>query len=160
MAAIMIPGWNEQVKSYKETSLFWHWIWLEAGEPMNGYVYNIMKRTRHQYHYAIRCAKRNNTEIIRTKLADNMSNSKDFWKELQKIDPASKSISNTVDQAVGPEQTDLSRLQTNSLLSMKNCLTAYQHLILRSRNYKMCLLIIFHLIQELHLILLDFVWES
>ena len=24
-----IPGWNEQVKSYKETSLFWHWIWLE-----------------------------------------------------------------------------------------------------------------------------------
>ena len=63
-----------------------------------------MKRTRHQYHYAIRCAKRNNTEIIRTKLADNKSNSKDFWKELQKIDPASKSISNTVDQAVGPEQ--------------------------------------------------------
>ena len=99
-----IPGWNEQVKSYRERSLFWHWIWLEAGKPMNGYVYNIMKRTRHQYHYAIRCAKRNNTEIIRTKLADNMSNSKDFWKELQKIDPASKSISNTVDQAVRPEQ--------------------------------------------------------
>ena len=97
-----IPGWNEQVKSYKEISLFWHWIWLEAGKPMNGYVYNIMKRTRHQYHYAIRCAKRNNTEIIRTKLADNMSNSKEFWKELQKIDPASKSISKTVDQAVGP----------------------------------------------------------
>ena len=71
---------------------------------MNGYVYNIMKRTRHQYHYAIRCAKRNNTEIIRTKLADNMSNSNDFWKELQKIYPASKSISITVDQAVGPEQ--------------------------------------------------------
>ena len=33
-----------------------------------------------------------------------MSYSKDFWKELQKIDPASKSISNTVDQVVGPEQ--------------------------------------------------------
>ena len=33
-----------------------------------------------------------------------MSNSKDFWKELQKIDPSSKSISNTVDEAVGPEQ--------------------------------------------------------
>ena len=54
-------------------------------------------------HYAIRCAKRNNTKIIRTKLAD-MLNSKDFWKELQKIDLASKSTSNTVDQAVGPEQ--------------------------------------------------------
>ena len=86
--------------------MFWHWIWLDAGKPMNGYVYTIMKRTRHQYHYAIRCAKRNNTKIIGTKLVDNMSksNSKDFWKELQKIDPASKSISNTVDQAVGPER--------------------------------------------------------
>ena len=36
--------------------------------------------------------------------ADNMSNSKDFCKELQKLDPASKSISNMMDQAVGPEQ--------------------------------------------------------
>ena len=54
-----------------------------------------MKRTRHQYHYAIRCVKHNNTEIINTKLLDNMSNSKDFWKELQKIDPASKTNSNT-----------------------------------------------------------------
>ena len=67
-----IPGWNEQVKSYQERSLFWHWIWLEVGKPMKGYVYNIMKQTRHQYHYGIRCAKRNNTEIIRTKLAENM----------------------------------------------------------------------------------------
>ena len=99
-----IPGWNEQVKSYQERSLFWHWILVEAGKPVNGYVYTIMKRTRHQYHYAIRCAIRNNTEIIRTELADNMSNSKDLWKELQKIDPASNSISNTVDQAVVPEQ--------------------------------------------------------
>ena len=121
---------------------------------MNGYLYSIMKRTRHQYHYAIRCAKRKNTEIISTKLADNMSNSKDFRKKLQKINPASKSISNTVDQAVGPEQI------TNKFLTKYEELTAFQHLILRSRNYKMCLLIIFHLIQELHLILLDFVWES
>ena len=29
-----IPGWNEQVRSYKERSLFWHWIWLEAGKPV------------------------------------------------------------------------------------------------------------------------------
>ena len=45
-----IPGWNEQLKSYQVRSLFWHWIWLEARKPMNGYVYTIMKRTRHQYH--------------------------------------------------------------------------------------------------------------
>ena len=42
--------------------------------------------------------------IIVYKLAGNMSNTNDFLKELQKMDPASKSISNTADQAVGPEQ--------------------------------------------------------
>ena len=60
---------------------------------------------RHQHHYAIGCAKRNNTEIIRNKLAGNMSNSYDSWKELLNIDPASKSISNKIDHA------DQSRLQ-------------------------------------------------
>ena len=91
------------VKSYQERSLVCHWIWFAARKPINGYVYNIMKRTRHQYHYAIMCVKRNNNVIIQTKFADNMSNRKTFWKELNKIDPASRSISNTIDQA-GPEQ--------------------------------------------------------
>ena len=71
---------------------------------MTGHVYNIMKRTRHRYHYAVRCAKRRNTETIKSKLAENMSSSKDFWKEVKKIDPTSRSISNVVDQAVGPEK--------------------------------------------------------
>ena len=28
------------------TLQFWHWIWLEAQEPMTGHIYCIMKRTR------------------------------------------------------------------------------------------------------------------
>ena len=85
-------------------SLFWHWVWLEAGKPMTGHVYCIMKRTRHRYHYAVRCAKRKSTETTRTKLAENISNSKDFCQELSKIDAIPKSISNTIDKAVGSEK--------------------------------------------------------
>ena len=58
-------------------------------------MYTIMKRTEHQYHYAIRCAKHNDTEIIMIKLTNNMSNSKDFKKELHNINPVSTLISNT-----------------------------------------------------------------
>ena len=71
---------------------------------MTGHVYCIMKRTRHRYHYAVRCAKRKSAETMRTKLAENISNSKDFWQELSKNDAIPKSISNTIDKAVGPEK--------------------------------------------------------
>ena len=44
-----IVGWSEQIKDARDRSLFWHWVWLEADQPMTGHMYNIMKRTRHQY---------------------------------------------------------------------------------------------------------------
>ena len=52
-----VPGWDEMVKPERERSLFWHWMWQEAGKPQTGVVYNVMKRTRHQYHYVVRCLK-------------------------------------------------------------------------------------------------------
>ena len=76
----IVPGWNETVKYSLDTSQFWHWIWLEAQKLMTGHIYCIMKRTRHHYHYAVRRAKRRTTETIRTKLAENMRNGKDFWR--------------------------------------------------------------------------------
>ena len=57
-----------------------------------------------QYHYAVRRAKRRTTETIITKLAENMTNSKDFWAEIKTIDPVSKLFSNTIDQAVGSDE--------------------------------------------------------
>ena len=77
-----IAGWSENVKDSRDTSLLWHWVWLESGKPMTGYVYSIMKRTRHRYHYAVRCAKRKSTVTTRTKLAENISNSTEFWREV------------------------------------------------------------------------------
>ena len=53
---------------------------LRLKKPMAGHIYCIMRRTRHQYHYAVRRAKRRTTETIRTKLAENMTNSTDFWR--------------------------------------------------------------------------------
>ena len=50
----VVPGWNDHVKHDKDQSLFWHWIWTEAGRPNSGYIYQIMRTTRHRYHYAVR----------------------------------------------------------------------------------------------------------
>ena len=79
-----VPGWAEQVYSTsKSTIILWHWVWQEAGMLNNGYIYHIMKRTRHQYHYAIRLCKRSKQVIQKQKLAENISHHVDFWKELK-----------------------------------------------------------------------------
>ena len=75
-----VLGWKDQVKPEREQSLFWHWMWLEAGKPNSGYIFDIMKRTRHQYHYAVRRCKNNIINIQKQKLAENISDSKQFWK--------------------------------------------------------------------------------
>ena len=60
-----------------------------------------MKITRHRYHYAIRSCKKQKQDIQKRKLVENISNSKDFWSEIKKINPSSKLISITIDQANG-----------------------------------------------------------
>ena len=32
----VVPGWNDHVKHDKDQSLFWYWIWTEAGRPNSG----------------------------------------------------------------------------------------------------------------------------
>ena len=43
-----------------------------------------MKRTRHQYHYAVRCCKKNKLKIQKEKLVKNISHTNDFWKGFKK----------------------------------------------------------------------------
>ena len=40
-----VPGWTDHVKEERDRSLFWHCIWLEAGNPFEGFIYEIMKLT-------------------------------------------------------------------------------------------------------------------
>ena len=61
----------------KTTSLFCHFLWIEAGKHVNGFIYDIMQKTRHQYHYAVR-----KLDIQKQQLSENISNTKDFWIEL------------------------------------------------------------------------------
>ena len=77
-------------------------MWQEAGKPQTGVVYNVIKRTRHQYHYVVRCCKRQKFEIQKQKITENILNSTTFWKEIRKLNPTSKTISNNIDDTNGP----------------------------------------------------------
>ena len=99
-----VPGWDELVKPERDRSLFWHWMWQEAGKPQTGIVYGIMKRTRHQYHYAVQCCKKQKLEVQKQKLAENISHSTRFWNEINKLNPSSKTMSNSIDDANGSKE--------------------------------------------------------
>ena len=88
-----IAGWNEHVKKAREQSLLWHFIWQQSGRPHHGHIYEIMKTTRHRYHYSVRWCKKNKQQIQGYKLAENIGYSDKFWNELRKINFASKQIS-------------------------------------------------------------------
>ena len=62
-----IPGWSDFVKPYKDSSMFWHAVWVSAGRPIDTELHKLMKHTRNQYHYAIRKVKNHEKEIRKNK---------------------------------------------------------------------------------------------
>ncbi|ELT96186.1 hypothetical protein CAPTEDRAFT_185982 [Capitella teleta] len=93
-----------------DRSLFWHWIWCECGRPNTGALYDEkikMKRSRHQYHYAVRLARKNEFATKKNSLAEKIKKIKsgaDFWRELQKINPCSKMTPQAIDDADSPQE--------------------------------------------------------
>ena len=91
-AAGRLPGWNEQVKSAWESSIFWHDIWKQCGKPHDGVVADVMRRARATYHYANSFLKKNEYNIVNERLADMLVNnhSTNFWQEVKHIRGCSK----------------------------------------------------------------------
>ena len=60
-----------------------------------------MRHTRHQYHYAIRAAKKQETELRKPRLAESCSsnNTKDMWQELKQMSSSRKPVANVMDDA-------------------------------------------------------------
>ena len=100
----IIPGWNNHAKQEREQSLFWHWIWSESGKPYTGLIYNLMKKTRHTYHYAVRRLKKEKLNMQRSKLADIHSDNNLFWQNIKSLNPANKTIPTSVDGKQGSSE--------------------------------------------------------
>jgi hypothetical protein len=82
-----IPFWSTKIKPLKDDATFWRKIWIDCGKPVSGELYNIMKRTKLHYHYAVRRLKRNSETLRKEKMAESILNNKcrDFWTEVQKL---------------------------------------------------------------------------
>jgi len=58
-----IPGWTEFVGPYREKAMFWHKLWKENSCPRSGYISNIRRLTRAQYHNVLKKVQRNENDL-------------------------------------------------------------------------------------------------
>ena len=98
-----LPGWNEFVKREKVTALFWRSIWINNGSPRQGYVADIMRRTRAKYHYAIRRIKNNSQLLKKRAMARSVAekNSRQLWKEVRQLKNSKSCVTNCIDKKTG-----------------------------------------------------------
>ena len=92
-----VPGWSVAIKHVRKQSLFWHWIWSEAGRPTRGTLYEVMKRARHKYHYAVRRLRKNKLQLQRDRISDQMYDNDLFWSNICNVNPKISSIPTTMD---------------------------------------------------------------
>ena len=59
----VIPGWNDYVMDAKASVSDAHKLWCFWGKPKNGYIFELMQRTRAQYKYAIRHCRKHEARI-------------------------------------------------------------------------------------------------
>ena len=48
-------------------------------KPYNGVVYDLMKRSRHTYHYSVQRVKKNKINAQKQRLADSFYDNTNFW---------------------------------------------------------------------------------
>ena len=79
------PGWNEYCKDKRKDALNWHNIWKDNGRPRHGYIANMRRKSRSDYHRIVKiCRKKENTirsERMAQSLLDN--NCRQFWNEVR-----------------------------------------------------------------------------
>ena len=79
------PGWKENVKPQRTDAMFWHGLWKFAGRPNTGELFEKMKHSRNQYHYAVRRTEREAEALRAARLKEAaVGGDMDLMKELKK----------------------------------------------------------------------------
>ena len=87
-----LPGWNVKVKPLRDDAHFWGNLWKQCGRPDHGVVLDIYRKCRKEYHSAVRSIRQQEAQSRREEMAKHIAenNSRDLWKELNKLKPKSR----------------------------------------------------------------------
>ena len=138
-----LVGWNYQachLKKYK--------VWVEAGSPTSGALFNIRNRDKRQYKYEVCHLKRNQQHLLKHKLASSFAAKKkhNFWSAIKAMN---KSRSSTCVSSIdgSNENSDIANLfASKSRVLLIHILSTHMIIFLSLRlchlflilSYKMC----------------------
>ena len=116
---VQIPGWNEQVKPFRQEYLWWYHLWKDMGKPCDGLVQQNMQEGRRQYFYAIRRCKRKEKENRMQKMAESLARNKtrDFYQEVKKLH--GKSISHCINGET--DKNKIAQIFGDKYMDLFNC---------------------------------------
>ena len=82
-----IALWNEKVKPYREKSVFWHNIWMSCNRPKSGIVFDIMRKSRAQYHYAVQAIRQSESNARKEQFLLNTQycSVNEFWYNVKRF---------------------------------------------------------------------------
>ena len=97
-----IAGWSEYVKPFCDESKFWHAIWMSAGRPSTGHLFDMMMHTKRQFKYAVRRLKRAEDKIQNDKFVQGiLGGGVNIFTEIKKFRGNVKQCSSVIDNEVG-----------------------------------------------------------
>ena len=104
--AKVVPGWVDIVRPFHENARFWNAVWRSAGKPLNTVLHTIMKKTRNQYHYAIRKCKRASENLKKEKLLNTslLQGNNNIFDEIRKMRKTQDSTPSKIDGYDNPAQ--------------------------------------------------------
>ena len=71
-----LAGWNDGTNATKKASCFWHMVWVEAGRPSSGTLFNIKREAKRSFKSSVRHLKRRQQYLVRDKLAKSFASKK------------------------------------------------------------------------------------
>ena len=81
-----IAGWSQFVKPELQASQRWHKLWLDAGSPSAGVLFQLKKHCHRRYKYAVRRVRRRQEHIRCEKLAEALlqDSNRSVWSEVHR----------------------------------------------------------------------------
>ncbi len=80
----VMPGWNEYVEHYLQSSLLWHDVWKANGQPSESIIADLRCKTRLEYPKVCKMVMRWVEEIKTDKMAEAFLNKHRFFLERSK----------------------------------------------------------------------------
>ena len=113
----VIPGWNNTVKEKYKTSKFWHEMWVMNNRPCTGWVAQIRRKTRAEYHRAVKVLKGNKEKELKIKVSNELSNnnSKGFWQIINKMNKTNSENNVVIEKKCGTEACEVFKTKYEAL---------------------------------------------